>query len=128
MLDRGLHQRMIGGMKAHEIDAPAEAVVGLEIGSKAVRLRAERRDSRPSRSARRRLRVVGRPSGALAREPPPAATSLEIEETEVGELEGQVEDFVSGGAVRVEGRAEIVLSVSRQDSHGFSPIFRTLRW
>ena len=41
VLDRGFHQRVIGGMEADEIDAAPVAVVGVELGRVPVRERPE---------------------------------------------------------------------------------------
>ena len=52
VLDRGLHQRVVRGMKRHQVDAVAEAVVGVELRRESIGEHAE-------------LEVVGRP-GELA--------------------------------------------------------------
>ena len=118
---------MIGGMEADEIDAAPVAVVGVELGRVLVRQSPQLQEiGRPGAGAER-FEAAGRPRPALPRDRLPQRL-VGIVKIILGELDRLVEDFVRLSAVRVEGRAGIVLSVSQQDSHGFSPIFRTLRW
>ena len=103
-------------MEAHQIDAPAIAVVGVEFGRVAVGEHAELEITRPSRRAPRTLRARRRPSGALALDRL-LQRRVGIVEIVVGEFDRLVEDLVGRGAVRVEGGAEIVLSIL-ESAHG----------
>ena len=112
VLDRGLHQRMVGGMEADEIDAPPVAIVGVELGRVLVRERPE-------------LQKLGRPGAGpegfrahrSAQPAPSRATASfsaasESKRLVVGEFDRLVEHLVGDGAVWIERRAEIVLSVA----------------
>ncbi len=99
MFDRDPHQLVIGGMKPHEIDPPAIAVVRVEIRRIAVGERAELEIIRGAELGAERFEVGARPIGALARNPL-AKRGVAGEEVVVGEREGLVQDFVGGGGGR----------------------------
>ena len=96
VFDRDPHQLVIGGMKAHEIDAPAIAVVGVEIRRIAIGERAELEIVGRAELRAERFEVGARPIGALARNAL-SKRGVAGEEVVVGEREGLVEDFVGGG-------------------------------
>ena len=99
MFDRDPHQLVIGGMKPHEIDPPAIAVVRVEVRRIAVGERAQLEIIRGAELRAERFEVGARPIGALARNPL-AKRSVAGEEVVVGEREGLIQDFVGGGGGR----------------------------
>ena len=99
-------------MEADEVDAPPVSIVGVELGRVLVRQRPElQKFGRPGAGAEGFERIA-RPARAFARDRL-LQRRVGIVEVEVGEFDRLVEDLVGDGAVRVEGRAEIVLSVGK---------------
>ncbi len=109
-LDRDLHQRVIGRMKAHQIDAPSVAIVGVEFGRVPVRQRPLLQIVGRARARPERFEPARRPRGALAPHRLPQRR-IGVEEIIVGEFDRLVEHFMRRGAVGIERAAEIVLSV-----------------
>ena len=73
VLDRGLHQRVVGGMEADEIDAPPISIVGVELGRVLIRERSQlQKLGRPGAGPESSERIAGRAS-RLRAEPPPSA-------------------------------------------------------
>ena len=66
VLDRGLHQRVIGGMERHEVDPVAEAVVGFELRAESIGERAEREVVGRAGELAERGEIVVRPGRAFA--------------------------------------------------------------
>ena len=113
---------MIGRMEAHEIDAPSVAIVGVEFGRVAVGQRAELEKFGRAGARAERLERVRRPSGALALDRL-LQRRVGIVEVIVGEFDRLVEDLMGRGAVRVEGGAEIVLSILAERPWRAIPFF-----
>jgi hypothetical protein len=116
ILDRGLHQCVIGRMKADKVDAPPVSIVGVELRRVLIRQRPElQKFGRPC-AGPKRFKPAKRPCGAFALD---RILQRRIGSKEVGvdEFDRLVEDLVGDGAVRVEGRAEIVLSIGK-GAHG----------
>ena len=111
---------MIGGMEANEIDAAPVAVVGVELWRVLIRQRPQLQKFSRARARAERFEPVGRPRGALALDRL-LQRRVGIVEVVVGELDRLVEHLMGNGPIRVEGRAEIVLSVG-EGCHGASPV------
>ena len=93
LLDRDSHQLVIGGMEAHEIDAPPVAIVGVEFRRMAVGERAEFEIvGRPGARAEGG-EIVERPGRAFARDAL-LQRRVAVEEVVVGERDGLVEDLM----------------------------------
>ena len=90
-----LHQLMIGGMEAHEIDASAKTVVGVELGRMPVGERAKLEIIRRARHGAESDEVGARPVRAFARDAL-AQSGVAGKEIVVGERERLVEDFMRG--------------------------------
>src|SRR3984885_5441582 len=120
LLDRGLHQRMIGGMEANEIDAPPVAVVGVELWRVLIGQRPPPQKFSRARVLPERSEPAGRPCGAFALDRL-LQPRVGVVEVVVDELDRLVEHLMGNGAIRVERRAEIVLSVG-EGCHGASPV------
>ena len=103
---------MIGGVKADEIDPAPVAVVRVEFGRVLVGERAQFEEFGRAGARPERLQPVRRPAGALALDRRLQRRVGRVKIV-VGEFDRLVEHFVGCGAVRVEGRAEIVLSVGK---------------
>ena len=143
LLDRRLHQRVIGGMKAHQIDAPPVAVVGVELGRVLVGERAKLQSIRPIPPGRRTPRALFAAQAAPSRRTGFLQRRIGIVEIEVGELDRLVEHLVGDGAVRVEGAlrkllvggaADVMAAPRRAEGvpweslrGGFSTLRRSLR-
>ena len=112
VLDRGFHQRVIGGMEADEIDAPPVSIVGVEFGRVLIRQRSQlQKFGRPGPGPEGSERIAG-PARAFALNRL-LQRNVGIEEVILGEFDRLVEDLVGDGPIRVEGRAKIVLSVGK---------------
>ena len=112
VLDRGFHQGVIGRMEADEIDAPPVSIVGVELGRVLVRQRPQlQKFRRPGAGPEGSERIAG-PARAFALNRL-LQRRVGIEEVGVDEFDRLVEDLVGDGPIRVEGRAEIVLSVGK---------------
>ena len=103
-------------MVANEIDAPSIAIVGVELGRVAVRQHAELEKLARAGARPERFKPDRRPSGALAPDRL-LQRRVGIVEVSVGEFDRLVEDLMGRSAVRVEGRAEIVLPILNS-AHG----------
>ncbi len=99
-------------MEADEIDAPPVAIVGVELRRVLVRERSQLQKFR---------RAGAGPEGSERTAGPTRAFALNrlfqrrvgIEEVIIGEFDRLVDDLVGDSAIRVEGRAKIVLSVGK---------------
>ena len=66
VLDRGLHQRVIGGVEADEIDAPPVSIVGVELGRILIRERPELQEFRRSGAGAECAERIAGPARAFA--------------------------------------------------------------
>ena len=112
VLDRGFHQRVIGRMEADEIDAPPVSIVGVELGRVLIRERPQLQKFGRSGAGPEGSERLARPARALALDRL-LQRRVGIVEVGVDEFDRLVEDLVGDGPIRVEGRAEIVLSVGK---------------
>ena len=120
-LDRAAHQRVIGGMKAHEIDAPAVAVVRVEFGRIAIGERAEFERVGGAEPGAERFELGARPARPFARDAL-LERGVAGEEIVVDELERLIEDFVRRGAVGIErGAVRLGFDGLRELRHGRPP-------
>ena len=99
-------------MEADEIDAPPVAVVGVELGRVLIRQRPQLQKVGRARARPERFEPVVA-HAAPSRLTASFSAASEVEKIVVGEFDRLVEHLVGDGAVGVEGRAEIVLSVGR---------------
>ena len=120
--DRRLHQRVIAGVKPHQIDAPPVAVVGVEFGRILVGERALLENLRRAGARPEHREAVRSPGRAFALDRL-LQRRIRVEQVAIGQLDRLVKNLVGDRAVRVERRAEIVLSVMRQGAHGGNPLF-----
>ena len=119
LLDRGLHELVIGGMETHEVDAPPIAVMRVELGRVLVGERAELQRHRLARLRAEGGEAVSSPSRALALNRL-LQGCVQIVEAVVGELEGLIYHLMSDGAVRVEPGGR--LNVPDGRSHSGTPL------
>ena len=100
-LDRGLHQRMIGGVEAHEVDPAAVAVVGVEFGRVLV---GERAQFEPFGRSGMRAEGAERVRGPVRALAPHRLLQrgVGIVEVVVGEFDRLVDHLMGDGPVRVE--------------------------
>ena len=125
VLDRGLHQLVIGGVEAHQIGAAAVAIMGVEFRQMPVRQRAELEILGRADPGAEIGNIVGGPFGALTRhrlDQRPVGG----EQIVVGEFDRLVDHLVGDGAVAVgdggvehsgpPGAAPLALAMVRQAS------------
>ena len=99
-------------MVADEVDAPPVSIVGVELRRVPVRQRPElQKFGRPGAGPEGLQRIAG-PAGALALDRL-LQRNVGPVEVRVDEFDWLVDDLVCDGAIGVEGRAEIVLSVGK---------------
>ena len=108
-------------MEADEVDPPAVAVMRVELGRVLVRERPElQKFGRPGAGAESAERIAG-PAGAFALNRL-LQRCIGIVKVSVDQLDRLVDHLVRHGAVRIKGRAEIILSVGK-DVHGMRSPF-----